>query len=194
MTKNKIGGKAFKKGKKGKTDFVNQGPIPEADTPTKQYAQAIKILGGSRVQVTLNNSNNQPVQAIIPGSMYKRVWIRAGDILLVELHNELLKSNECHILYKYTPAEAHTLKSKNVFTFTVQGDGDDDNIRFGDEVEEVDEDSMYNAVENAIDKSKAARKHDKKLQEEKRSADRYKKIMGIRDDEIDDKPVNLDDI
>jgi translation initiation factor 1A len=200
MPKNKAGGKTFKRGKRNNNASAPSGPIPEADSPTKRYAQVIKVLGGDRVQV--NSSDGDIRQAIIPGTMYKRVWMNPGDILLVELDSELLKVSECRILYKYTPAESHSLRSKSIFNFTVKGE-EDDSVQFGDVVDEIDDDDVYNDVENmkkkqesAIDKSigKTERKLNKKLLDEKRNDARYKKIMGETIVAEEDEKVDIDNI
>ena len=134
--------------------------------------------------------------------MYKKVWLNPGDVLLVEL-DDLLKPNECYILYKYPAGEAHSLKSKSAFNFEVKGE-DESGVRFGnpDEEEEDDDEDLFEDVENAkkkeptaIDKSvsKATRKIDKKEKDLKRSNDRYKKIMG-ETETTETKKINIDDI
>ena len=121
--KNKIGGKNFKKGKK-KTNEIQKDtggneslPLSNKDE-SQLYAQTIKRLGGSRLSVKCSDGIDR--QAIIPGSFYKKVWINAGDILLIQLNS--LSASECFVLYKYVPSQSRELIKMKEIEFNVAAD------------------------------------------------------------------------
>jgi translation initiation factor 1A len=73
---NKKGGKAYKKGK-------HQDNVPDfTECETGQmYARVLKILGNCRVIVYCNDDERRICH--IRGAIRKRVWIEAGDIVIV---------------------------------------------------------------------------------------------------------------
>ena len=155
MTNTK-GGKKYKKHKKGNRNQSTQD-TPYADSPDKLYAQVKGRLGTNRID--LECSDGIPRQGIIPGSFYKRVWINAHDILLVQTIDNL-KMKECYILYKYTPDEARYLKSRGDLTFNINDDKYNDTIHFDTEYDEE-------ASGEDVDILKEIKEQYKKAQEEK---------------------------
>lgn len=139
------GGKNYKKGKKGKGKLGRREETPYADSAGLMYAQCMRKLGGDRVEVTCND--DQLRQAIIPGSFYKRVWINMNDILLVQINE--MKTTECFILYKYTPHEAHHLKTQGELRFEVSGlSADTNDVIFGDDgLDSSDDENIHDEVE-----------------------------------------------
>jgi initiation factor 1A len=74
---NKKGGKGYKKGKGG-NDNVRDFPEPGEGT---LFARVLKILGNCRIIAYCNDNERRICH--IRGAMRKRVWINAGDIILV---------------------------------------------------------------------------------------------------------------
>lgn len=172
MTSNKFGGNKHKKYKKVRDNDKKE------DIPFKEgnmiYANVIKLLGGSRVLVKCDDKITR--QGIIPGSMFKRVWIKQNDVLLVQV-DELAKGN-CYIVYKYDDSQVRKLRLDNSLDFMIDKSESGD-IIFGDE-EEFDEiETTQSVVPN---------KSIKKDRELQRSSDRTNKGDG----DINDKPASID--
>ncbi len=74
---NKKGGKGYKKGKGG-NDNVPDFPEPGEGT---LFARVLKILGNCRIIAYCNDNERRICH--IRGAMRKRVWINAGDVILV---------------------------------------------------------------------------------------------------------------
>jgi len=154
------GGKHYKKGKKGKGKLNRREETPYADSAGLIYAQCMRKLGCDRIEVSCND--DQIRQAIIPGSFYKRVWINANDILLVQINE--MKTTECFILYKYTPHEAHHLKTQGELHFEVSGLSiNTPDVIFGDDtLDSSDDEDLHNEVEK-INKQSIAKPEPPKL-------------------------------
>ncbi len=74
---NKKGGKGYKKGKGG-NDTAPDFPEPGEGT---LFARVLKILGNCRIIAYCNDNERRICH--IRGAMRKRVWINAGDVILV---------------------------------------------------------------------------------------------------------------
>jgi translation initiation factor 1A len=70
-----------------------------------EYAQVTKMLGNSRVE-TLCIADGRSRQCKIRGSL--RVWIQAGDIVLISLRD--FQDTKADVIWKYTADEARKLK------------------------------------------------------------------------------------
>ena len=83
---NQIGGKNYKKGKKGGRKTKN--PTNQFDTSAGQYlyGQVISKLGHNRLAVKLQTGIE--IQAVIPGRFMKKVWIHKEDYVVVNCVNE----------------------------------------------------------------------------------------------------------
>ena len=106
MGKNTKGGKNFKKQK--------NGPSRERELlfreNEQEYARVIKQLGDGRFECQIFNTDSEiTVIGKICGSMRKRVWIIAGDVVLVSKRS--FDSTSCDIIYKYTYDESLSLRS-----------------------------------------------------------------------------------
>lgn len=67
------------------------------------------LVGGDKMKVKCDDGNERLCR--IPGKLRKRVWIRAGDLVLVEPWT--VQSNERgDIAFRYTPTQANWLKRK----------------------------------------------------------------------------------
>ncbi len=78
---NKKGGKGYKKGKGG-NDTTPKYPEPGEGT---LFARVLKILGNCRIIAYCNDNERRICH--IRGAMRKRVWINAGDIILVSVRD-----------------------------------------------------------------------------------------------------------
>ncbi len=66
-------------------------------------------LGGSRMRVRCLDGKNRICR--IPGRMKRKLWVREGDLLIVEPW-ELGGNEKGDILYKYRPIQVQWLKEK----------------------------------------------------------------------------------
>ena|SRR3989304_2962110 len=67
------------------------------------------MVGGDRLKAKCDDGNERICR--IPGKLRKRVWIRVGDLILVEPW--VVQSNErADIVFKYTSTQAGWLKRK----------------------------------------------------------------------------------
>lgn len=111
MTKNTIGGKKFKKGKKQSTVITRNFP-KRSDYRTEIdnffYSKVITVLGGKNVLV-LDLKNNRELVGIICGNMYKKEWLKKDDFLLCSKRSDF-GDNKCDIIFKYTHDEVKLLK------------------------------------------------------------------------------------
>jgi translation initiation factor 1A len=74
------------------------------------------LVGGDRMQVKCDDGNKRICR--IPGKLRKRVWIKSGDLVLVEPWK--VQSNERgDIIFRYTPTQANWLKRKG-FVKTIE--------------------------------------------------------------------------
>jgi translation initiation factor IF-1 len=115
---NTIGGKGYKKGKKG--GARNKNPTAKFDTNDgyHHYGQVIQILGGNRLNIKLTNDVN--VQAVIPGKFMNKVWFRKDDYVVLKEEN-----NFYDIVQKITSSEIQSIASNSLCT---KLDKDDYNI------------------------------------------------------------------
>jgi translation initiation factor 1A len=111
---NKKGGKAYKKGK-------HQTNVPEFTECEvgQMYARVLKILGNCRVVVYCNDDERRICH--IRGAIRKRVWIEAGDIVIVssrEFESSLSAAEGLEkgdVLSKVDPHHYGKLKKDPVF-------------------------------------------------------------------------------
>jgi len=66
-------------------------------------------LGGSRMEVRCLDGNSRICR--IPGRLKRRLWVRAGDIVIVEAW-EFGGDKKGDVVYKYTKAQVAYLKRK----------------------------------------------------------------------------------
>jgi initiation factor 1A len=115
---NTIGGKGYKKGKKG--GARNKNPVTKFDTNDgyHHYGQVIQILGGNRLSIRL--TNDEIVQAVIPGKFMNKVWFRKDDYVVLMREN-----NFYDVVQKITSSEVQSIASNSLVT---KLDKDDYNI------------------------------------------------------------------
>jgi len=73
------------------------------------FALITRMLGGSRMEAKCFDGKTRICR--IPGRMKKKLWIRQGDIVIVEPW-ELSGEEKGDIIFKYTPTQIGWLKNK----------------------------------------------------------------------------------
>lgn len=108
--KNPKGGKKHKQ--KASKDFRDNfnGRITYKDSKVGQeYAIVIQRLGGNRLLVkSIVDKNIKEVQAVIPGSFRKKVWMKDGDLILIQARS--FNESQYDIIHKYNEREEKQLK------------------------------------------------------------------------------------
>ena len=77
--------------------------MPDED---EEFAEVIEMLGANRVQVRCADGTERTAR--IPGRMQKRVWIREGDVVLVEPWD--WQDEKGDITWRYEKSEADQLR------------------------------------------------------------------------------------
>lgn len=82
-------------------------------TPLPRNGQVIGIceqrVGGSRMKVKCMDGRNRICR--IPGRVKRKLWIREGDVLLIEPW-ELCGNEKGDVLFKYKPLQVSVLRDK----------------------------------------------------------------------------------
>lgn len=109
--------KGGKKGKKTKNNQQSQEvrplPIKELD---QEYCQVNKLLGNCRLEGNCFDGKIRLCK--IRGTLTrKKVWIGAGDLVLVSLRD--FEDDKCDVILKYTPEEVKKLKKMGEIPDTV---------------------------------------------------------------------------
>ena len=111
---------AKKKGKKGKKGSGSDEPvITRVKFPSKKlgemFAIVVDILGGDRMRVFCEDGKHRIGR--IRGKIKKRVWIRRGDLVIVNPWEWATESQDklgkCEISWRYTRAEISWLERNN---------------------------------------------------------------------------------
>ncbi len=126
---NAKGGKKHKRGKKQKSGAEESTTNMPRATSTQIYGLMKSRLGGKRVVLECTDMKNR--QGVIPGGMWKRVWLNAGDVLLCTL-DPLGKDDTCYINYKYSSKEASVLKAEGSINFDFATNDDTSGVEFTD--------------------------------------------------------------
>eukprot|EP01007_Sphenomonas_quadrangularis_P000113 NODE_1051_length_1027_cov_174.204499_g872_i0.p3 GENE.NODE_1051_length_1027_cov_174.204499_g872_i0~~NODE_1051_length_1027_cov_174.204499_g872_i0.p3 ORF type:complete len:166 (-),score=32.77 NODE_1051_length_1027_cov_174.204499_g872_i0:476-973(-) len=138
MPKNK--GKGGKNRKRGtnKNEAVKRELILKEDG--QEYAQVTKMLGNGRIEAFCFDGTKR--LATIRGKMRKKVWVNAGDIVLLGLRD--FQDGKADVIAKYQADEARALVKGGHIPETTKinedEEGAEDHIRFG-EVSDEEEDS-----------------------------------------------------
>ena len=72
----------------------------------QEYAQILRLLGSGRVEA--NCFDGQKRMCTIRGKLKNRVWINAGDIVLISLRE--FGDEKADLIHKYYPEEAFELQ------------------------------------------------------------------------------------
>ena len=97
--------------KKKLNDLQNQAPTKVRFPKKDQFIGVVeKRLGGSRMNI--KGVNGESILARVPGRAKKFLWIREGDIVLLEPWE--LDKDKADLIYKYKPNEVKILMRKNM--------------------------------------------------------------------------------
>lgn len=118
---NVTGGKQHKKKKKGGILPSNVSKEVLLAGSGQVYGYVKKKSGGTRLM--LDCSDNKERSGIIRGSMFKKVWMGEGDIVLCELDTSS-NGAQCYITHKYTVKDANILKNRGLIDFEVTLDSE----------------------------------------------------------------------
>ncbi|KAF7141573.1 hypothetical protein RHSIM_Rhsim06G0224000 [Rhododendron simsii] len=105
MPKNK--GKGGKNRKRGKNEADDEKRELVFKEDGQEYAQVMRMLGNGRCEATCIDGTKRLCH--IRGKMHKKVWIAAGDIILVGLRD--YQDDKADVILKYMPDEARLLKA-----------------------------------------------------------------------------------
>ncbi|XP_002157302.3 eukaryotic translation initiation factor 1A, Y-chromosomal [Hydra vulgaris] len=105
MPKNK--GKGGKNRRRGKNENETEKRELVFKEEGQEYAQVIKMLGNGRLDALCFDGTKRLCH--IRGKLRKKVWINAGDIILLGLRD--YQDTKADVILKYTPDEARNLKS-----------------------------------------------------------------------------------
>ncbi|KAJ3102523.1 Translation initiation factor 1A [Physocladia obscura] len=127
MPKNK--GKGGKNRKKGKSEGEGDKRELVFKEEGQEYASVTKMLGNGWVETQCMDGEKR--LGHIRGAFRKKVWIAAGDLVLLGLRD--YQDNKADIILKYTSDEARMLKSYGELPESVKvnendvgGESDDD--------------------------------------------------------------------
>lgn len=125
MPKNKgLGGKFFRKGKKG-SDLITETKLITKIDGAQDYGRVKKILGDRRVNVLCNDGVLRLCS--IPGKFRKRIWINIDDVVLVNLRD--YQDEKAELSYRYSQNEIKKLiklEHLNSTIFELDNNNDDD--------------------------------------------------------------------
>eukprot|EP01055_Gregarina_sp_Pseudo9_P003121 Gregarina_sp_Pseudo_9__3120@NODE_3312_length_683_cov_55_689441_g3024_i0_p1_GENE_NODE_3312_length_683_cov_55_689441_g3024_i0NODE_3312_length_683_cov_55_689441_g3024_i0_p1_ORF_typecomplete_len149_score19_78eIF1a/PF01176_19/4_9e28RsgA_N/PF16745_5/3_9e03RsgA_N/PF16745_5/0_39RsgA_N/PF16745_5/3_1e02_NODE_3312_length_683_cov_55_689441_g3024_i0127573 len=100
-------GKGGKNRRRGKNDAFGDKRELIVKEPEQEYAQVLKMLGNGRVEAQCVDGSKRLCH--IRGKMRKKVWINAGDVVLVSLRE--YQDEKADIIHKYNPDEVRTLRN-----------------------------------------------------------------------------------
>ena len=167
MPKNKIGGKNFKKGKKG--GFGDGERTLLEKTEGQAYALVTKLNGNSMINCKIftdsdssGNFNSRDVIGVIrPGLKKKRMFINANNVILVCLRD--FEPGKVDVVYSYKTHEARKLNRMgkipdNCFSFVggTEEDAGENNMFKDDESDSEDTDNEE--TETVVKRGKTVKK------------------------------------
>tara|TARA_B100000900_G_C20590526_1_gene721404 strand:+ start:1754 stop:2320 length:567 start_codon:yes stop_codon:yes gene_type:complete len=129
---NNIGGKGFKKGKKKGNNFREEKELILKDPKENENYGLVKgAKGNGRFDIETPDGNVK--MGVLAGKHRKRMWINAGDIVLVGIWD--FQEEKCSILHKYSEDHVQKLVDKREILPNFQKDKFS---QFADEELEVD--------------------------------------------------------
>ena len=152
--KNPKGGKKHKQ--KASKDFRDNfnGRITYKDSKVGQeYAIVIQRLGGNRLLVkSIVNKNIKEVQAVIPGSFRKKIWMKDGDLILIQSRS--FNDSQYDVIHKYSESEEKELKKTGALDqlYEKENNVDEDDygqVQFTDKTD-LDENRKDEEVRNTL--------------------------------------------
>ena len=99
--------------KKKLNDLKDQVPTKVKFPKGNQFVGVVeKRLGGSRMNI--KTMNGETILARVPGRVKKYLWIREGDVVLLEPWE--LDKDKADLIYKFKPNEIRVLKNKGILS------------------------------------------------------------------------------
>jgi len=135
MPKNK--GKGGKNRRRGKNENESQKRELIYKTEGQEYAKVDKMLGNGRLMAHCFDGSSRLCH--IRGKLRKKVWINAGDIILIGLRE--YQDAKADVILKYNPDEARNLKQYGEIPDTVTIEEEND-IAFNANREDMPDDSL----------------------------------------------------
>lgn len=105
MPKNK--GKGGKNRRRGKNENESEKRELVFKEDGQEYAQVTKMLGNGRLEALCFDGVKRLCH--IRGKLRKKVWINAGDIILLGLRD--FQDNKADVILRYNPDEAMSLRA-----------------------------------------------------------------------------------
>ncbi|MCH8519123.1 MAG: translation initiation factor eIF-1A [Nanoarchaeota archaeon] len=97
--------------KKKLNDLQNQAPSKARKPKNEEFIGVVeKRLGGSRMMI--RGMNGVESMARVPGRMKKFLWIREGDIVLLQPWE--IEKDKSDLIYKYKPNEIRQLQKEGL--------------------------------------------------------------------------------
>ncbi|KAL6124061.1 hypothetical protein ACLB2K_076577 [Fragaria x ananassa] len=141
MPKNK--GKGGKNRKRGKNEADDEKRELLFKTDGQEYAQVTRMLGNGRLEARCHDGVTRLCH--ISGKLHKKVWIAAGDIVLIGLRD--YQDGKADVIHKYMPDEARLLKAYGELNDSFRpneggGGNSDEDINSGDGFIEFEDDDI----------------------------------------------------
>jgi len=105
MPKNK--GKGGKNRRRGKNENLEEKREIDLKQDGQQYAQVTRMLGNGQLEAHCFDGKTRLCH--IRGKMRKKVWVNAGDIILIGLRD--FQDDKADVLTRYSSEEARRLKT-----------------------------------------------------------------------------------
>ncbi|MFT4243975.1 MAG: translation initiation factor eIF-1A [Candidatus Woesearchaeota archaeon] len=97
--------------KKKLNDLQNQAPSKARKPKNEEFIGIVeKRLGGSRMMI--RGMSGQETMARVPGRMKKFLWIREGDVVLLQPWE--IEKDKSDLIYKYKPNEIRQLQKEGL--------------------------------------------------------------------------------
>lgn len=119
----KKGGKGGKKKRRGKGGYQPEKRTLEFKEDGQEYARVLKMLGDGRLEAKCSDGETRICH--IRGKFRKRVWINAGDLVLVDIRS--FEPSKADVVYKYFDEEDRTLGSYGELTHGTAKEEEDKN-------------------------------------------------------------------
>lgn len=125
-----IGGKNYKKFKKeSKVSDEKKYHISKNDFADSMYAKVSRMMGSGRLIAV--GEDKKEYNCVIRGRLYKKEWIKTGDILIILARN-YEKKNTADVLHKLSEEEIIEYNASDLF-FENEGGAGADDVHFVDQ-------------------------------------------------------------
>lgn len=97
------------KGKKGKKGQVRTDTETRVYSPKEgeQLAIVIRILGGNHLEcmcaIDAHTTKRKVIR--IPGKIRRRVWVRSGDLVVIDPWHDVSEQDKGDLIHRYRPVE-----------------------------------------------------------------------------------------